>query len=60
MKKGVKKLKRMFILNVQIKLEKNVKSMIFVEAVVRKCSSKVMFLKILQVSQENTCAGVSF
>ena len=27
---------------------------------IRKCSSKKVFLKILQYSQENTCAGVSF
>ena len=32
----------------------------YAEAVVRKCSSKKMFLKISQISQENTCVGVSF
>ena len=30
------------------------------EAVVRRCSSKLMLLKILQTAQENTCAGASF
>ena len=30
------------------------------EAVVRKCSVKKGFLEILQNSQENTCARVSF
>ena len=30
------------------------------EAVSRRCSSKYVFLKILQIFQENTCAGVSF
>ena len=30
------------------------------EAVTRKCSLKMVFLKILQNSQENTCAGISF
>ena len=30
------------------------------EAVVRRCSSKWVLLKISQYSQENTCAGVSF
>ena len=30
------------------------------EAVVRKCSVKEVFLKILQNSQENTCARASF
>ena len=30
------------------------------EAVVRRCSLKKMFLKISQNSQENTCARVSF
>ena len=30
------------------------------EAVVRRCSVKVVFLKISQNSQENTCARVSF
>ena len=31
-----------------------------IEAVVRKCTSKHVFLIILQISQENTCVGVSF
>ena len=31
-----------------------------VEAVVHRCSSKQMFLKISQFTQENTCVGVSF
>ena len=30
------------------------------EAVVRRCSSKYVFLKISQDSQENICVGVSF
>ena len=30
------------------------------EAFVRRCSSKYVFLKISQISQENTCVGVSF
>ena len=30
------------------------------EAVVHKYSSKLVFLKILQISQEITCVGVSF
>ena len=30
------------------------------EAVVRRCSSKQVLLKILQISQENACVGVSF
>ena len=30
------------------------------KAVVRRYSSKKMFLKISQFSQENTCVGVSF
>ena len=30
------------------------------EAVVQRCSVKKVFLDILQNSQENTCAGVSF
>ena len=29
-------------------------------AVVRSCSSKQVFLKISQISLENTCVGVSF
>ena len=28
------------------------------EAVIRSCSSEYVFLKILQISQENTCVGV--
>ena len=31
-----------------------------IEAFVRKCSSKQVFLKISQLSQENICVGVSF
>ena len=30
------------------------------EAAVRRCSSKQVFLKISQYSQENTCVGISF
>ena len=30
------------------------------EAVARRCSVKKVFVKVSQVSQENTCAGVSF
>ena len=30
------------------------------ETVVRRCSSKQVFLKISQISQENTCVGFSF
>ena len=30
------------------------------EALLRSCSSKYVFLKISQISQENTCVGVSF
>ena len=30
------------------------------EAPVRRCSSKQVFLKTLQYSQENTCVGISF
>ena len=33
---------------------------VFLEAVTRRCSVKMVFLEILQNSQENTCAGVSF
>ena len=33
---------------------------LYAEAVVRKCCSKKMFLKISQISQENTCVEVSF
>ena len=31
-----------------------------IEAVVRRCSSKFVFLKMSQISQENTRVGVSF
>ena len=31
-----------------------------IEAVIRRCSSKQMFFKILQISQENNRVGVSF
>ena len=31
----------------------------YLEAILRKCSSKQVFLKISQISQENTCTGVS-
>ena len=30
------------------------------EAVVRRCFSKLVLFKISQISQENTCVGVSF
>ena len=30
------------------------------EAVIRRCSSKQVFLKVSHTSQESTCAGVSF
>ena len=30
------------------------------EAVVHRCSSKKVFLKIMQISQENTSVGFSF
>ena len=30
------------------------------EAAIRKCFTKLVFLKILQNSQENTCVGVTF
>ena len=30
------------------------------ETVVRRCSSKQVFLKISQISQEITCVGISF
>ena len=32
----------------------------FSEVAVRRCSSKKMFLKVSQTSQESTCVGVSF
>ena len=32
----------------------------FSEAAVRRCSSKYVFLKVSQISQENTIIGVSF
>ena len=32
----------------------------FIEAVTQRCSVKKVFLEILQNSQENTCARVSF
>ena len=32
----------------------------YTEAVLRRCSSKYVFLKILQISHENTCVGISF
>ena len=34
-------------------------SLAWTEAAVRRCSSKLIFLKILQNSQENTCARIS-
>ena len=34
--------------------------LIGLEAVVGRCSSKWVFLKIEQISKENTCVGVSF
>ena len=33
--------------------------MLKIRAVVRRCSAKTVFSKILQNSQENTCVGVS-
>ena len=30
-----------------------------IEAAVHRCSSKYVFFKISQISQENTCVGVS-
>ena len=39
--------------------KKTVKRMQNPEAVIQRCSIKKAFLKILQNSQENTCAGVS-
>ena len=33
---------------------------VLTEAVVRSCSSKLVLLKILQISPENICFGVSF
>ena len=35
-------------------------SSLYVETAVRRCSVKMVFLEILQNSQENTCARVSF
>ena len=46
-----------FQVNFQIASEEDAAS---TEAVVRKCSSKQVFLKISQISQENTCVGISF
>ena len=34
--------------------------MVFLQAVTQRCSWKKVFLEILQNSQENTCASVSF
>ena len=31
-----------------------------IEALVHRCSSKQMFFKISQISQENDCVGISF
>ena len=42
------------------KTEYLVENYISLEAVVRRCSVKKVFLEILQNSQENTCAGISF
>ena len=39
---------------------KNGSKTINVEIVVRRCSSKQVFLIISQISQENPCVGVSF
>ena len=36
------------------------KMLLCLEAVVRRCFSKQVFLKILQISQENTCVWVCF
>ena len=30
------------------------------EAVVYRCSSKKVFLKVLKISQKNTCVGIPF
>ena len=38
----------------------SVKIQKFIEAVAQRCSVRKMFLEILQDSQENTCARVSF
>ena len=38
----------------------HVKSSTYTEAVSQRCSVKMVFLKISQNSQENTCVGVSF
>ena len=38
----------------------NIETIVSSEAVVRRCFIKKMFLEILQNSQENTCAKVSF
>ena len=40
--------------------QKKVSSFAATEAAVRKCSSKLVFLKTLQYSLESTCVGVSF
>ena len=41
-------------------VHKNQSTTLFTEAVSRRCSLKKLFLKILQNSQENATAGVSF
>ena len=33
---------------------------LIIQAVARSCSAKTVFLKVLQNSKENTCAGVTF
>ena len=39
----------------------NIRSLsLFTQAVVRRCSVEKVFLEILQISEENTCARVSF
>ena len=43
----------------QFQISNNPSNGVSSEAVIRRCSSQI-FSKILQISQENTCAGVSF
>ena len=49
-----------FHLKGKLRLPWNTAVLEFREAVVRRCFSKQVFLKISQYSQENTCVGVSF
>ena len=46
--------------NFYVKITQNYVSIRFLEAVVRRCSVKKVFLEISQNSQENTCARDSF